>query len=144
MIHGFDTSLLVAYEIGCHPDHKGARLRVNELRLAGDNFAIAAQVITEFVHIVTDGKRFTEALTMEQSLERARAWWNSPDVERVEPDDDAVKWFLDAMLKHQLGRKRVLDTMMAATYHSAGITSVLTLNAADFTVFREFTCLGAA
>ena len=40
-----------------------------------------------------------------------------------------------------VGRKRVLDTMLAATYRSAGITSILTLNAADFTVFGEFSCL---
>lgn len=58
---------------------------------------------------------------MEQSLERARAWWDSPDVDRVKPDDAAVKWFLDAMAKHQLGRRRVLDTMPAATYRSAGV-----------------------
>ncbi len=101
-------------------------------------------MITEFVHIVTDAKRFTLPLTVEQALERARAWWDSPDVERVEPDDASVKWFLDAMEKHQLGRKRVLDTMLAATYRSVGITSLLTLNAADIAVFGEFACLGRA
>ena len=58
------------------------------------------------------------------------------------PSDDAVKWFLDAMACHRLGRKRVLDTMLAAIYRSAGITSLLTLNAEDFAVFREFSCLG--
>lgn len=38
----------------------------------------------------------------------------------------------------------MLDTMLAATFRGAGITSILTLNAADFTVFGEFTCLGPA
>lgn len=79
---------------------------------------------------------------MEQALDRVRAWWNSPETERVESDDDAIKWFLDAMARHRLGRKRVLDTMLAATYRSAGITSLLTLNGADFAVFGELTCLG--
>lgn len=142
MRHGFDTSLLVAHEVACHAGHAAARQRVHELRAAGDGFAIAAQVMTEFVHIVTDAKRFTVPLTMEQALARAQAWWDSPDVERVEPADDAVKWFLDAMARHQLGRKRVLDTMLAATYRSAGITSLLTLNAVDFDVFGEFACVG--
>jgi len=114
------------------------------LRFAGEHFAIAAQVVTEFVHIVTDARRFTAPLTMEHALERARAWWDSPDVERVEANDEAVRWFLDAMAKHQLGRKRVLDTMLAATYRSAGITSLLTLDGADFDVFGEFSCLGVA
>ena len=142
MRHGFDTSLLVAHEVAGHAGHAGVRQRVRELRNAGESLAIAAQVVTEFVHIVTDAKRFSAPLTMEQALERAQAWWDSPDVERVEPDDDAVKWFLDAMARHQLGRKRVLDTMLAATYRSAGITSLLTLNAGDFEVFGEFACLG--
>ena len=144
MTHSFDTSLLVAYEVACHGEHDAVRRQVAGLRQAGDRFAITAQVLTEFVHVVTDAKRFTEPLTMEQALERARAWWDSPDVGRCEADDEAVKWFLDAMAKHHLGRKRVLDTMLAATYHSEGITSVLTLNAADFTVFGEFACLGSA
>lgn len=54
--------------------------------------------------------------------------------------------FLTAMAKHRLGRKRVLDTLLAGTYRNAGVTSLLTLNPGDFTVFGEFSCvpLGAA
>ena len=141
MRHGFDTSLLVAHEVAGHARHPGVRQRIRELKNSGESFALAAQVVTEFVHIVTDAKRFSAPLTMEQALQRARAWWDSPDVERVEPDDDAVKWFLDAMAKHHLGRKRVLDTMLAATYRSAGVMSLLTLDAADFAVFGEFSCV---
>ena len=65
-------------------------------------------------------------------------------MEQVKAEDDGVEWFLTAMQQHQLGRKRVLDTMLAATYRTAGITALLTLNAADFAVFEEFTCLGPA
>lgn len=81
---------------------------------------------------------------MPQALAEVQAWWEASDVEHVPPDDDAVIWFIEAMATHQLGRKRVLDTMLAATYRSAGITSLLTLNAADFAVFGEFTCLDSA
>ncbi len=144
MTHGFDTSLLVAHEVPCHTDYPGVRARLSTLRATGDRFAIASQVVTEFVHIVTDARRFSAPLTMELALNRAMAWWNSPETERIEPDDDAVKWFLEAMVRHQLGRKRVLDTMLAATYRSAGVTSLLKLNAADFAVFGEFACLGSA
>ena len=56
--------------------------------------------------------------------------------------DDAVKRFLESMARHRLGRKRVLDTMLAAIYRSACIMSLLTLNAADFAVFGEFSCPG--
>jgi predicted nucleic acid-binding protein len=74
-------------------------------------------------------------------LNARKAWWEAGDVERVSPDEPAVTWFLEAMTKHQLGRKRVLDTLLAGTYRSAGITSLLTLNAADFAVFGEFACV---
>jgi hypothetical protein len=42
------------------------------------------------------------------------------------------------MRKYRLGRKRVLDTELAAAYSVAGITELLTLNEADFRVFGKF------
>ena len=38
-------------------------------------------------------------------------------------------------------RKRLLDTLLAATYQQAGIRSLLTTNQADFAVFGVFTCI---
>jgi len=40
-----------------------------------------------------------------------------------------------------LGRKRLLDTLLAATYHHAGIQSVLTTNPADFATLGVFRCV---
>jgi hypothetical protein len=45
------------------------------------------------------------------------------------------------MKLHQFGRKRILDTMLAATYRNAGVASLLTSNARDFTTFGGFTCV---
>jgi hypothetical protein len=36
------------------------------------------------------------------------------------------------MQEHSLGRKQLLDTLLAATYESAGIKSILTANPRDF------------
>jgi predicted nucleic acid-binding protein len=139
--HGLDTSFLAAVDVSCHADHLAARTVADSLRKTGDHFALAPQILAEFVHIVTDPKRFTAPLTMPQALERAQVWWNASEVERVWPDESAVSCFFSAMTKHQLGRKRVLDTLLAATFRGAGITSLLTLNAADFAVFGDFTCV---
>ena len=144
MTHGLDTSFLVAAEVSCHPDHLAVRTLAGSLCTKGDRFALAPQAFAEFVHIVTDPKRFTAPLTMPQALARAQVWWNASDVQRVWPDESAVSWFLGAMTRHQLGRKRVLDTLLAGTFRSAGLTSLLTLNAADFAVFGEFTCVPLA
>jgi predicted nucleic acid-binding protein len=139
--HGLDSSFLVAAEVSCHADHVAARTLADSLRKQGDRFALTPQALAEFVHIVTDAKRFTAPLTMPQALERAQVWWDAVEVERVWPDEAAVSWFLAAMIKHQLGRKRAIDTLLAGTIRSAGVTSLLTLNAADFAVFGEFACV---
>ena len=144
MTHGFDTSFLVAAEVGEHPEHAGTWRRLAALREQGDRFGITLPVLAEFMHIVTDARRFTKPLTMAEAITKARIWWEAAEVETITANEEAARWFLDAMAKHQLGRKRVLDTMLAATYRSAGITSLLTLNGADFAVFGEFSCLSAA
>jgi hypothetical protein len=43
--------------------------------------------------------------------------------------------FLDWMQRHQLGRKRILDTQLAAIFWTACVRQVLTANPADFQLF---------
>lgn len=83
MIHGLDTGFLVAVEVSGHPDHPAARLLGSLLRKNGDLFALAPQVLAEFVHVVTDAKRFSAPLAMPHAQERAKAWWNAQDVTRL-------------------------------------------------------------
>ena len=76
MTHGLDTSFLVAAEVACHADHPAARALASSLRQKGDQFALAPQALAEFVHVVTDAKRFTAPLTVPQAMELMRI--NSP------------------------------------------------------------------
>jgi hypothetical protein len=39
------------------------------------------------------------------------------------------------MRQFNLGRKRILDTYLAAVLHAAGVRRLLTANSADFSVF---------
>lgn len=73
MIHGFDTGFLVAAEVAAHPDHAAARARIDALRMNGDRFALAPQVLAEFIHVVSDPKRFSRPLTMDAALDRSKA-----------------------------------------------------------------------
>ncbi len=141
MRHGLDTSFLVAVEVVGHPKHTAVRALAETLRRNDDRFALAPQVVAEFVHIVTDSRRFSSPLSIERALERAEVWWNARDVDRVLPDEGTMTWFLAAMAKHQLGRKRILDTLLAGTFLAANVSSVLTLNPADFRVFDELECV---
>src|SRR5256885_965768 len=63
------------------------------------------------------------------------------EVLRVFPDDDATRQFLAWLQQFVLGRKRLLDTLLAATYKQAGIHSLLTTNPADFALFGVFSCV---
>ena len=53
--------------------------------------------------------------------------------------DYCWKW----MKEHSLGRKRLLDTMLAATYFSHGVTVILSSNARDFNTFGCFQVIGS-
>lgn len=141
MTHGIDTGFLVAAEVVEHADHHATRLKFQAFRAAGDRFALAPQVLAEFVHVVTDPKRFAQPLTMEAALERAELWWASPEVDQVGSDALSMRTFFIWMHQHRLGRKRILDTLLASTFREAGIQSILTTNSRDFTVLGEFVCI---
>jgi predicted nucleic acid-binding protein len=141
MTHGIDTGFLVAAEVAEHPEHQSARQKLQQFRAAGDRFALASQVLAEFVHVVTDAKRFSQALTMDAALERAEAWWESPEVDQLGSDLASVRTFFLWMRQHRLGRKRILDTMLASAFREANISSLLTTNSRDFTVLGGFNCV---
>jgi predicted nucleic acid-binding protein len=141
MIHGLDTGFLVAAEVTEHAEHTDAQATLARLLGAGDMLAIAPQVLAEFIHIVTDPRRFTHPLDMPAARQVAEQWWTATDVVRVFPDDGATQQFLAWLAQFALGRKRLLDTLLAATYRQAGIQSLLTTNPADFAVFGVFTCI---
>jgi predicted nucleic acid-binding protein len=141
MIHGLDTGFLVAAEVLEHAQHVAARDTLARFIAAGDLIAIAPQVLAEFIHIVTDPRRFTQPLDMAAALRLAEQWWTAREVLRVFPDHAATWQFLTWLQQFMLGRKRLLDTLLAATYQQAGIHSLLTTNPADFTIFAVFSCI---
>lgn len=93
------------------------------------------------MHIVTDSRRFTQPLAMPTACQLAEQWWTAKDVVQVLPDDPATRRFLAWLQLFSLGRKRLLDTLLAATYRQVGIQSLLTTNPTDFTAFGVFTCI---
>ena len=94
--------------------------------------ADVGQVLAELIHIVTDSKRFTHPLSIDDVRDLAEQWWRASEVGHVFPDSEATTQFIDWHRQHHLGRKRLLDTLLAAAYYSAGVRSILTTNAKDF------------
>jgi predicted nucleic acid-binding protein len=136
-----DTSFLVIVEMREHAEHLSARGILAQYLAAGDQVVIVPQVLTEFIHVVTDSRRFTQPLDITQACVIAQQWWTSKDVVQVFPDNAAMQQFFSWLRQFSLGRKRLLDTLLAATYHQAAIQSILTDNPGDFTVFGVFNCI---
>ena len=137
MIYGLDMTILVQLELADHEMHaRAARLR-DSLLGEGCSFALAPQVLAEFVHIITDSRRFTNPPPMSRALEQSERWWNAEEITRVFPGPDAVSVFHRWMRDEELGRTRILDTLLAATYSAAGITAVVTSNTRDYRSFID-------
>lgn len=141
MRYGVDTGFLVAAEMVEHQNHLSARNIITTAVKRGDQFALTPQVLSEFIHVVTDPKRFIAPLHMDAARQVARSWWTAGEVTQIFPTDATVPMFFEWHQYHRLGRKRILDTFLAATYRTVGIDTILTTNADDFVVFGGFQCL---
>lgn len=135
---GVDTTFLVQMSLREHPGHIAAREEMDRRLEAGDLFVMAPQVASEWVHVVTDARRFEYPLSMAAALEKAQAWWGAREVEHVSPTPESMAQFWSWMNEFKLGRKRLLDTMLAATYFSHGVHAILSSNARDYTTFGCF------
>lgn len=136
MILALDTDVLVAWAMAGSPRHGIARrLFETEVRERGGSLALTSQVIHEFLHVTTDSRRFENPLAMGEALRISHQLWNAEEVIRVLPAPEVLPRTLELMEKFRLGRKRILDTALAATLESAGIRRLATFNPDDFAIF---------
>ncbi len=138
MLRGLDTSFLVQLEVTEHPRHRASRDKMDGFLDVEDTLVLAPQVLTEFVHIVTDSRRFADPVPVVRAIARAEFWWHAKEVSQAFPTDDSVRLFLNWLKEHRLGRKRLLDTHLAAVYFCHGVRSIVSSNSRDFTVFNCF------
>ena len=138
MIRGLDTTALIEFEFLHHPNHEGARILIENVLDAGDKLGLTPQVIAEFIHIASDPKRFEKPLSVKAALQRAEIWWHASEVVQIFPKSETIRLQLSWMSKYKLGRKRILDTQLAATFYSNEIKSVITSNVRDFRILEVF------
>jgi predicted nucleic acid-binding protein len=131
-----DTTFLVQLELKEAAGHQKARAFLDTAVLTpGNPLALTPQVLEEFIHVVTDPRRFERPLEMRDALDRADAWWRAAEVRHLLPDSHAVMLFMEWMRGLRLGRARIHDTLLAATCVSAGITEIVTSDRQGFEVF---------
>ena len=138
-MRGIDTTFLIAHELAEIPIHGKAREVVRQSSRNGDaRFALTPQVLMEFLHVVTDSRRFQKPLEMEEAVARAEFWWGAKEVRQIVPGPESVQLCFRWIREHRLGRKRLLDTQLAAALHEAGVHRIITQNRKDFEVYGVF------
>jgi len=136
MILGVDTDVLVNWAMEGAPRHRASRrLLEKELGRPAGRLGLTTQVLFEFLHVCTDPRRFEAPLSMDRANDVARDIWSASDVERIQPGPAVFERTLELLLSLKLGRKRILDTALAAALESAGVHRLATFNGRDFAVF---------
>ena len=81
-------------------------------------------------------------MSMEEALSVAEQWRDIENVRIVYPDDSSYARALTWLSIYHLGRNRLNDTNMAASYVHSGVSSVITANPKDFEIFSELKIIG--
>jgi predicted nucleic acid-binding protein len=135
---GLDTNALVYAHLPAATDHTRVHAYLTRhLTNTSVKVALTPLVLHEFVHVVTDARRFTPPLSMDQALAVARTYLGKDNVEVLAVDEDAVRMAFLLLERHSLGRKRIADALIAATLLTHGVSEIVTCNPDDFVVFDE-------
>jgi predicted nucleic acid-binding protein len=135
---GLDSNILVQMAVAGHEQNASSTRLFRAEARRGELFAVASLVITEFLHVATDARRFNPPLTQTEALDWIEGFLTLPEVNVVETDSDSIHLTLEWLRRFRLGRKRILDTHLAAVLHLHGVRRLLTSNPDDFTVFGVF------
>lgn len=135
MTLALDADVLVNWQLEDTPFHGEASRLISREVQQGEVLGLVPQVLYEFLHVTTDDRRMRRPISMQEAIERAEALWDAPDVFRILPHPGVPRRALELLARFGLGRKRVLDTVLAATLEAAGIRRLATFNGKDYKIF---------
>ena len=132
---GLDCNILVQLAIADHSANTKTLAAVQAEIQRGTKLVFPSLILTEFLHVVTDERRFAPPLTMPEALDWMEDFLANPAVRLLEATQASTDQTLQWMRQFNLGRKRILDTHFAAVLHTNGVRRLLTSNPSDFKVF---------
>lgn len=135
MKRGLDTNVLVYAHVASLEEHGVVRAFLEaQLSRSDVTLVVTPAVLHEFVHVVTDPRRFEPPVAMGEALALARLYVGRANVSCVATDAEALALAFDLVERHRLGRKRLADTLLAATLLRTGVAELVTCNRQDFDV----------
>jgi predicted nucleic acid-binding protein len=132
---GLDCNILVQLALADHAANSQTTAAVQAETQKGEKLVFPSLVVAEFLHVTTDARRFAPPLTMAEALDWMEDFLSHPAVNLIDPSLASMNLTLSWMRQFNLGRKRILDTQLAAILHCHGVRRLLTSNPADFAVF---------
>ena len=135
---GLDTNVLIHAHLQVSQDSEKVRTFLKSLlHEAGVRLFLSPLVLHEFVHIVTDARRFEPPVAMSEAVALARGYLHRSNVECLPVDEQAMALALQTIERKSFGRKRIADTLFAATLLTNDVSSIVTCNPGDFVSFEE-------
>jgi len=139
---GIDTNVLVYAHMPALPEHQAVhRYLTRELERDDLTLVITPMVVHELLHVITDKRRFEPPVSMPEALALTRLYLDASNVECLAIDAESMLHTLHLLDQHGLGRKRIADSLLAATLLRHGVHELITCNAADFQLFDQLKCI---
>jgi predicted nucleic acid-binding protein len=133
---GVDTNVLIYAHLPALSDHAVVRrFLLGQLRQPGVTLVVTPLILHEFVHVITDPRRFDPPVAEAEALILARLYLGRSNVDCVAVTESALRLALDLLERHGLGRKRIADSLLAATLLRHDIRELITCNPRDFAPF---------
>ena len=138
MMRGLDTNVLVYAHIPAFSEHRPVRkFLLDQLGIPEIILAVTPGVLHEFVHVITDSRRFDNPVSMSEALSIARLYLGRKNVSCLGADEAVMLRAVDLLEQHGLGRKRIADTLFAATLLHHGVREIITCNPGDYRIFSD-------
>lgn len=138
-----DTTFLIDLYWEDSPRHKGAvKFFKNFANKTSNTLLVYYNCFNEFIHVITDTKRFENAFSMEEAINIVDEWRELDRVKILFPFDESFGRTVTWLKIHNLGRKRLNDTNMASRYELEGATEILTANPKGFECIKTLRTVG--
>jgi toxin-antitoxin system PIN domain toxin len=140
--YGVDTNVLIYAHLASFAEHQKVHaFLLSQLNQPEVTLAVTPLVLHEFLHIVTDTKRFNPPLDMTEAITIVNLYLGRSNVDCLSVNQECLELCLQLLEQHRLGRKRIADTLFAATLLHHGVTQLITCNPGDFRIFEGLTLI---
>jgi predicted nucleic acid-binding protein len=140
MKRGVDSNVLIYAHIPAFSEHAPVKHFLKEQLAQEDTvLAFTPAILHEFVHIVTDRRRFEPPVEISEAIAIARLYVDRANTECLSVVESDLTDAFELIERHRLGRKRIADTLFASTLLRNGVTELITCNPDDYRPFDGLT-----